>query len=180
MWATCPADGTAPLKPTEGLNGPPARAGRLTIARQPGEHILRPKLSAVQHTQNTHDVASDGIGGNVGCAPNNQLPRSFDAAGATALREAHQALNLLSDAIIHIDGCLWAVRFKVVKDRIAIGLRESRPLELHRLSHLALRGGSPFGKVGFDLLVRDAGTGIVQRLLHFRAEPGIMGGGVIG
>jgi hypothetical protein len=60
------------------------------------------------------------------------------------------------------------------------GLREEGPLQPHGLSHLAQSGGSPLGEVRFDLFVRDAGTRIVQRFLHFSAEPRIMCGGVIG
>jgi len=73
----------------------------------------------------------------------------------------------------------------VVEDLVAVGLRQNGPLQPHDLSHLCLshlaqRRRSPFGKARFDLFVRDAGTWIVERVLHFSAEPRIMCGGVIG
>jgi hypothetical protein len=142
--------------------------------------ILGPLPGPVQHPQNPHSVASDAISGDVGRTLNHQLPRSLDAAKAAALRELRQALDLLSDALIHDDSGLWAVRFEVIEDRIAISQRELRPLQSHRLSHLALRGSSPRGKVRFDLFLRYAGLGIVQRFLYFRAKPRIMGSDVIG
>ena len=94
-------------------------------------------------------------------------------------------LDLHPDAVIHDDGCPWAVRFDVVEDRVAVALRQNGPLQPHErshlcLSHLAQRRRSPLGEARFDLFVRNAGTRIVERVLHFGAEPGIMCGGVIG
>ena len=89
-------------------------------------NILGPLLGTVQHTQNPHGVPSDAISGNVGRAGNDQFPRSFDAPRTTAFREPYQALDLHPDAVIHGNGGLWAVRFDVVEDLVAVGLCEGR------------------------------------------------------
>jgi hypothetical protein len=83
-------------------------------------------LGAAQHTQDPHGVASDAISGYAGRAENNQFPRFLDAARTAALRKLHQALDLHPDAVIHGDGGLWAVRFDVVEDLVAVGLCEGR------------------------------------------------------
>jgi hypothetical protein len=103
-------------------------------------------------------VAIDSISGDVGCAVNNQLPRSRDAARSAPLRVPRQSPDRRPDAVIHGDRGLWAVFLDVVENRVAIRLRKDGPLQPHGLSHLAQRGGSALGEVRFDLFVRDAGT----------------------
>jgi len=69
----------------------------------------------VQHPQNPHDVSCDAINSDVGRAANDQLPRSLDAAGATALRKPYQDFNLFPDSFIHGDGGVRAVGFDVIE-----------------------------------------------------------------
>src|SRR6266478_6697313 len=84
-------------------------------------HSLGPLPCAVQQTQNPHGVASDAIGGDVGRAGNDQLPRPLDPATTTAFWELHQHLGLYPDTVVHSDCGLWAVRFDVVENRVAVG-----------------------------------------------------------
>ena len=143
-------------------------------------HIFEPPLGTVQHTQNPQAIVGNAIDRDVGCAVDDQLSRSVDASRPAKFGELHQFLGLHPNAVVHGDSGLWTVRFDVIEDRIAVGLGEGRPLQPHGLSHLAQRVGASLGKVRFHLFMRDAGTRIVQRFLHFRAEPRIVRGGVTG
>src|SRR5258708_2491460 len=116
-------------------------------------HIVGPSPGTVQYTQDPNRIARDAIGDDIGCAANHQFPRLLDVAKTTALWEPCQGFDLRSDAVIHGDGGLRAVRYDVVEDRVAVGLREDGPLHphdsaRHGLSRLALRGGSALSEMG--------------------------------
>ena len=63
-------------------------------------HAIRPLLRAVENAQDSHGVARDAIGRNVGRAVDHQLSRAFDAAGATALGEPCQRLHLFLEPLV--------------------------------------------------------------------------------
>jgi hypothetical protein len=130
----------------------------------------------VQNPQDPHGLSTNLVCDDQWRSLNDKLAGAFDPAWAATLGEACQPFNLLSDAFIDSHSGLWALGLNVIEDSVAVGLREWAPLQAYHLARFAKRSGAARGKMCFHPFVRNARTRIVERLLHFGAEPSVMRG----
>lgn len=135
-------------------------------------HLVRPLSSAMQHPQNAHLVAGNSIGCDIRCAINDQFARIDNTARTAHLGELRQPLYAHLNPIVDRDRSPWAVHLDCIEDRFTIRKCKDRPFQPHWLTlPLFHRRRLTLGKLCFHLFVRNAWARVIERLLHFCAEP---------
>ena len=97
-------------------------------------NIVRPDLCAMDDAEDTNAVFGYDISGDIECARDNQLPRTFNPAWSAALRKLDKTVRCKLDLLVYANGSSGVFRFDVRKDIVAIRECMSRPNKLHRLS----------------------------------------------
>jgi hypothetical protein len=129
-------------------------------------------LGAVQDAEDDHGILHNSVGNDKRRAEDDEFTHPLRPARTTDLRKLRQVERLFANTIINTDGGSRVVCFDLIKDSVAVFGRRRGPHDAHRSSSYFAGGGSTaFGEVGFDLLVRNGGPGVVEGFLHFGAEP---------
>ena len=130
----------------------------------------------MQNAQNTHGISANAVCNNERRSLDDKLAGAFDPSWTATLGETCQPFNLRLNPLINSDCGLRAVGLNVIEDRVAVGLRVGGPLQAYHSANFAKRSGAASGEMCFHLFMGNARTRIIERLLHFGAEPGIVRG----
>lgn len=103
------------------------------MGRASGLQFVGPRLCPMQQSQHMDHTIGAAIDGEVRGAPDDQFSGPCETTGATAFRKAQQAVDVVSNAIVHGDRGQRIIRLDVVEDRVSVGKGEAGSFQSHGL-----------------------------------------------